>query len=192
MKTRIGLLILVLGGMLGSCGSAPKALVGSDESTEVDRLVKERAFRIESDWARPLTTSSLNQVSNAGLLPAGSTASRINLIGNPNYLDLNGDRVNAYLPFYGEQQMGLARTRIDNAIKFEGVPEDLTIEETEDRSAYEMRFNIKDVTESYRVTVLLYPNKRTLISVFSSHRFPMKYEGEIERLPEDQLAKVQP
>ena len=67
--------------LVQGCGTVSKNTLA--ETKALDELVVSKRFEIESDWALPLATNSLNSIANAGLLPPGSSANRISLVGNP-------------------------------------------------------------------------------------------------------------
>jgi len=182
----IGLVFLAFG-----CGSTSKTYTVEDrDTTALDALMEKKQFEINSDWAQPQITNAVAQVGNAGLFPPGSNVSNINLIGNPNYFKMEGDRISAYFPYYGERQMGGGYNNNNNQIEFEGVPMEYEVKRGK-KDSYEIRFSINDkniTTENYQVTVQVYPNLSSVIRVFSSHRFPIRYKGHAKEI-EDEKAQ---
>jgi hypothetical protein len=162
------------------CGSISKKTLVETEA--LDDLVASKKFEIVSDWALPLATNSLNSISNAGLLPPGSSANRISLVGNPNFLKVQGDSIAAYLPYFGEQQMGAGYNSEGGAVQFRGVPISYEAIKDKKRQRYEINFRMRKNTESYTVNLLLYPNMASVISVISTHRFTIRYEGRVAPL----------
>lgn len=182
----IGLLVLFVG-----CASSSKTYTVSDRDTsELDSLMASKSFQILSDWAQPQVTNAVAQLGNAGLFPPGSNASNISLIGNANYFKIEGEVLSGYFPYYGERQMGGAYNSNNTQIEFEGVPLEYELKRGK-KDSYEMRFSINDKnssTENYQVTVQVYPNLSSVIRVFSSHRFPIRYKGHA-KLIEDENAE---
>lgn len=176
---RMLITLLLLG--IGACGSAPVSRLQPEQTMELDRMVDNKAFRIESDWAQPLLTNSMARI--GGLLPPGSTAGRINLIGNSNYLQMEGDSVAAYLPYYGERQAG-GGYGANGAIQFNGIPKGLEINKDTKTQGYRMNFDISEKGENYKVTVQLYPNLKSHITINSSQRFFIRYDGKVKELEE--------
>lgn len=172
------LLLSLFGGAVMSCGSA-KTMGTEAKRQRLDELVSKKSFIIESDRAMPMATNSLNSISNAGLLPPGSSASQISLIGNSNYLKIMGDSIAVYLPYFGERQMGGGYDNDGPGIKFEGIPEDMEINKDEGKQRYDIRFKMTDDSETFNVNVTLYPNLNSMINVNSSQRFPIRYSGEV-------------
>ncbi|MGB5818402.1 MAG: DUF4251 domain-containing protein [Saonia sp.] len=179
-------LLLLLGVLVLGCGTSPKTTVPTAESKMLDEMVFQNAFQIESDWAMPLMTNSLNSIANSGLFPPGSNANRITLVGNDNYLKVNGDSISVYLPYFGERQMGGGYNSDGSAIQFKGIPEDYRIVQNKRKKRREIRFKMKKNTETFVVTVMLFPNLTSNINVNSSHRFPISYSGTIAAIPEEQ------
>src|SRR5690606_34557078 len=124
MKKYIKFIVPVLFIIFISCGSTPKT--NSTDNWILNNLIAEQSFEIESRWAQPMTTNAYNQAVN-GLLPPGSTAGQINLVGNTNYLRMDKDSISAYLPYFGERQMGGNYGGTNGGIEFEGVPKNLKI-----------------------------------------------------------------
>lgn len=166
-----------------SCGSSSK--ISDSNSKLLDDLVSSQHFEIVSDRAFPLATASLNSISNAGLLPPGSSAAQINLIGNSNYLKVIGDSVAIYLPYYGERQMGGGYNNNGAGIQFKGTPPEMEITRDDVKKRYDIRFKAKDESENFNVNITLFPNLTSMISVNSSQRFPIRYSGVVKAIPND-------
>ncbi len=172
------LLLILFGGAVISCNTT-KPMATESGRQQLDELVANKSFVIESDHALPMATNSLNSISNAGLLPPGSSASQISLIGNPNYLKVIGDSVAVYLPYFGERQMGGGYDNDGPGIKFEGVPQDMEINKDDEKHRYDIRFKMRDNSETFTVNIVLFPNLSSMINVNSSQRFPIRYSGHV-------------
>ncbi len=175
----ISVIFLVIG-----CSSSQKT-VSVEQKQKVETIVTNKSFKIDSEWAYPMVTNSLISLQSAGFFPNNSTASMIDITGHNQYFIFNKDSVNASLPYYGERQMGAAYDRSNGGgIEFNGVPEDYTMDITK-RGDYRIKFKIKDknaLTETYRVSVLIYNNMSAKINVFSSNRFKIEYRGKLKEL----------
>lgn len=142
-------------------------------------------FEIRSDWALPLATNSLNSIANAGLLPPGSSAGQISLIGNANYVKVMGDSLSVYLPYFGERQMGGGYNSDGAGIEFIGVPKKMEITKDKEKQRYDIRFEFKKDSENFMVIITLLPNLQSTININSSQRFPIRYSGSVETLTID-------
>lgn len=167
-----------------ACKSSSEAFTEA-EMEDLKQLVEARNLEIESEWTWPLAKNSMNQIANAGLLPPGSTAGRINLVGSPNYLRIKGDSVSAYLPYYGERHIAGNYNNNNVGIQFEGIPEDFEVAKHEKKQAYKIRFGISDNAEAYLVNVTLFPNLKSEIVVNSNQRFSITYYGEAGKINEE-------
>jgi len=174
---KLNLYIAVVALTVLSCGTSNK--VTQAQIDTLDQMVQNRHFRIESDWAYPLTTGALQRVLNSGLLPAGSTASAINLIGNSNFLTVSGDSITSYLPYFGERQMQVEYGGKDSPIQFNGLMENYKAEKIKNNS-YEITFKAKSKSESFDVYITLSPSLRSQIVLNGNSRFPIRYSGNVK------------
>ena len=175
MKAKAAGIALFVLLVLNGCGSAREP-ISNAEWDRLERIVTERNFNIEAQWAEPLPDNSLNNLANAGLLPPGSTASRINLIGNANYLNMRGDSVKTQLPYWGERQTVQAYGRTEG-ISFSGLAEDIRSSKNEKQQYYDLDFNLRNKSEILQCTLRFYAGKRVLITVQSNQRNQIRYDA---------------
>ncbi len=150
-------------------------------SKQLERLVALKTFEIENNWAQPQVIGAMSQIQNSGLLPPGSSASSIDLTNHTNYFRMKEDSVFAYLPYYGEQRIAGRYTNNEMGIAFEGVPEALTIGKGK-KSSYLITFTINGknkTSENYAVTLKLFSNLTSTMSINSSHRTSITYTGRV-------------
>ncbi len=175
--------------LLVGCGSTKKGHIVKNQGTEnLETLISNKRFEIQSQWAQPQLSNTMVQLGNAGLFPIGSNAGNINLIGNSNFLIMEGEIVKAFLPYYGERQMGGGYNNNRNGIQFEGIPQDLEIVKGR-KESYEISFNIRDKvasTEVYRVMIQVFPNLTSAININSSERFPIRYRGHAKSIENEE------
>lgn len=164
LQFRKSLRILVLGFIISlmACGGAKTTNEGMANLRE---LVNSRQFEIENQWANP------------------TSGSRVNLIGNNNFLRFNGDNVDIFLPYFGVRHAGGNYGGRDGGIIYKGPVKDLNIVEEENK--IEMRFRGEKDSEDLQFFVILYPNGNSHVVVNSSQRTSISYQGEIDDLPED-------
>lgn len=162
-----------------SCGSSRE--VTQEDMARLERLVQSQHFEIDLQWARPMATNSLNQLVNSGLFQPGDNASQINIQGFSSVFKFEGDTVIADLPYFGERQMG-GGYNSNTGIKFKGIPEQLEITKQENKNFYRINFRISEKTESFQVMMQLYPNMKGFISINSSERTPIRYDGKLEAI----------
>ena len=177
MKTLVQAVIILL--LMMSCSSS-KPLTESQKQ-ELQAWGTERAFVIESDWAKPMPSTALNAITNSGILGLGNSAGSINILGNVNYFKMKGDTINGYLPYYGERYVSGGYNN-NLAIEFNDIPDRKEITWNEQKQRTEMRFKIhqKDDNENYDIFIMIYTNNSTRIDVSSSERSFITYEGYIK------------
>ncbi len=168
------LLALVVVGCKSSKDTVSPAQIES-----FNNLVNSKKFTIESDWAYPQVTNAMSQVLSGQLLPPGSNANAINLIGNSNFLTIKGDSITSYLPYFGERQMQVAYGGRDGAIQFNGIMEDVEIKE-EKNNRKVITFKANSNSENFNVIITLFPNMKSQIMLRGSSRFFIQYSGKFE------------
>ena len=181
MKTSISILSICIVLLLGCTSS--KSKITSEDMDTLKAFVDGKQFRVESNWAYPMTTYAVQQVLNSGLLQPGSTANRIDLIGNPNFLEIKGDSVTSYLPYFGERQMQVGYGGRDSAIEFKGLMEDYEVETT--KNGLFIKFKAKSNNEHFNVILNLTPKLSSNLTLNSGSRMSIKYSGTAEALSED-------
>lgn len=182
MKTLLKSTVLFLGALVISCASSSKAT--PEEIAALDEMVSNKHFEVTALWAQPLASQSLNSIANAGLLPQGSTASRIDISGSRGYLRVVGDSVMADLPYFGERRMGGYYSANRTGIQFKDVPKEFSIDPAEKGTGYMVKFTVNDGAENYQVIAQLYPNQTARLTVASSHRTNIWYQGNLSEYKE--------
>ena len=177
-----GFLLLLLVG----CGATNKTVAPSFKSKALDGMVTEKEFKIDVEWARPLLTNSLSQVMIAGLQPPGNTVGQINVMGNGSFLKMEGEKVSANLPYFGERQMG-GGFNSNAGIKFDGIPSGLEIDKDEAKQRYDIKFTISEDIETYLVKLYLASNGAATIVVNSSQRTTIRFQGRVSALEDTDI-----
>jgi len=175
------LLFLSFSLLFFSCGSNKDLAATKAQKERLQNMISNSSFVINSDWANPRATTSFIQVANSGLLPPGSNASNINLIGNDNYLKFHKDSVMIELPFYGERQMGGGYNN-SSGFSYAGLYDDYKMNYSSKKGFYTIKFNVKIKTESLNISIRLYDNLKSSMIINSSHRTSISYEGNVSEL----------
>ncbi|WP_375324503.1 DUF4251 domain-containing protein [Flagellimonas sp. GZD32] len=174
---KLGILGILL--FFAACAATSKTNATSEEQAVFEKMVANKQFEMNATWAQPMATQSLNSIANAGLLPPGSTANRIDITGTGGYFRLSDGKVKADLPFYGERRMGGTYSNDKVGIKFDGEPRDMTFEPAKKGDGYTLKFNITEGAESYQVVANIYPNQSARLMVASSQRTNIWYQGNL-------------
>jgi len=158
-------LILLL--VVVSCGSSFQTKESKEtELKKISRIMEGGTFSIENEWAYPFS------------------GSRIDLIGNPNFFKIDGDSADVNLPYFGVRQFGGFGDR--GGIIFNEPITDVIIEQGKNAKSMVMKFNAKQGTENLQFYVTIFPNNRTDISVNSSQRDIISYQGHIRSTQKDE------
>lgn len=151
---------------LESCGGGQNTAMNQPQNfDELEQLVQKRHFEVENQWAMPLG------------------GSRIDLIGNTNFIRFKGDSVKLFLPYFGVRHTG-GGYGDEGGIKYEGVAEDLKVENDQNQKKIVLKFSGEQGSEDLDFYVTLFPNGNTNTSVTSSQRATISYQGHVSALPE--------
>jgi hypothetical protein len=183
MKT-IQIMAVLLLLLVAGCKSTDPAIVEA-ESEQTRALIDSKNYELDMTWATPLATNTLNQISNANLLPQDSRSGRINLMGSSSYIRAMGDSLEVYLPYFGTQQLSARPGDNNGAIQFEGLPEKYEAEYNEKKKYTSIYFRMKDRTEQYDVNIRVFGNRNASVSVNSTHRNSIRYNGQLKELEEN-------
>ncbi|OAB77986.1 DUF4251 domain-containing protein [Cochleicola gelatinilyticus] len=154
---------IIVCALLYSCGTtetSPEAIAAQNKRlSQIESQLKENGLEIEFDWARP------------------TSGSQVNLISNPNGLEIKGDTIIAYLPYFGVRQ--IADYNGEGGIKFTSVAENKVIANNEDKGALAIQFNVSDTREQFQFNLTIFGNGKCLLNVNSSERDFIQYQGRV-------------
>jgi hypothetical protein len=175
----LGLLCLVF-----ACKSAD--ITKSEQKTEVaaqlKTLLEKDVYYIELQTAFPFNTLATTQVLNGLFLQnTGNSASRVELSGEGNFIEISNDSVKGYLPFFGEQRFNAGSYGgRDLAIQFEGVLKDFEKSINTKKKKLEIEFSANhsdDYSERYDVRVELFARKNVIVHITPTNRTFIRYSG---------------
>lgn len=187
---RIIVLIVVVLSLIWCCGSSKseETLIKKEHQlNDLKELVNSKSFIFNAETANPMQTYAVMQVTNALLRNTGSTAGRIYVAGNGDYVKIMGDTVKAELSYFGEARVVTSVDPRDSGIHFEGQPTNYKVSENEKKKTLTLEFDIKSKSDQYNVIMQLYPSKHAKIFVNSTSRTSIRYDGEIEPLHIEKL-----
>ncbi|WP_281986508.1 DUF4251 domain-containing protein [Aquimarina aggregata] len=179
------LFLIVVGVLFTACGSTTSTVVDAEKIKALDALVAQKNFEIVSDWAYPLANANVNAVAISGLLPPGSNANSISLVGNPNHLRIHGDSVSISLPYFGERQLPGSYNPRTIGFEYDGIAERLNVKYNEKKQRYLINFYIKNREESCKVMLILFPDLESDLIINSSHRTTISYRGNVSQHSEN-------
>lgn len=163
----LGFLALGLLFMTMSCGSTKNTGNAKDleHFEQLRELVHSRHFKIENDRALPFRLTT------------------VNLIGNPNFIQFKGDRVEVFLPYFGVRQSG-GGYGTSGGIEYEGPAKDLDITEDMANNNILIKFEGRQGSEHLQFVITLFEKGNASTSVNSSERDHISYWGDVRALPE--------
>jgi len=161
------------------CCKSSKTIIS--DSHPIHALVSSKNIEFTATSANPMVTRSMAAIANGGLVPPGSTISRIDLTGTGNFLKIEGDSVSANLPYFGERQFGGGYGSA-TGIEFNGLPENYVQEFNTDKQKYTISFQINNSSDRYMVYVDIFPNLSSVVSVNMANRNSIQYNGRVNAI----------
>lgn len=178
MKIRNISVVVLVSMMLFGCGSSKQPVV---TNAALDAMMEQETFQIMVTSAEPQVTSAMAKVASSGMMGAGNTVSRIDLTGQGYFIKLEGEKVSANLPYYGERQMG-GGIGSDAGITFDTTASDVKITKDEEKKSYDVTFNVRNSSESFSFTIAISAGLSSSTSVTSSQRNLIRYSGKVSEL----------
>jgi hypothetical protein len=180
MKFISNFLLLVLLLVFSSC----KSSFTEEDRTKLVTLqnqIKEQSFEFKANAVIPFNTQALNSVANDLLIRTGSSTARIHVQGDNYTLKIGEKQAVFALPFYGERRFGGGYTN-DTGFNFTAVIKDLTSTINEKKGYLSYEFTANNKTETLDIELQFYSPTAVKLSINSSHRTFMKYDGYIKWL----------
>ena len=184
MKT---IYLIVLSILFVNCGSSKN--IDATTNADLNTWLEAREYQIEAAYAMPMNTAAVNAVLNSNILGPGNNSSQVSLIGNPNFVKIDGDSIHAMLPYFGERRMGGAYNSRDAGILVNGLIRDY--EQEIKKGMYVITFSARDTegTESYDFILNLRSNLVADLSIQSSQRTTIHYRGTVDQLKPEESKK---
>ncbi|NJB35643.1 DUF4251 domain-containing protein [Croceivirga sp. JEA036] len=175
---RLGLYLPFICLLLNACGPAKLSETEWHNLKLLPETLTENSLVFTANSANPMASMGIQSIANAGLLPLGSTATRINLNTNMYFLRLNKDSVTAALPYYGERQFGNTYNSTDLGIEFNTKPENFTITLNAKKKAQQIQFDVRTKEgEQLRVFGMVFGKRQASFQINSNYRNTIGYQG---------------
>ncbi len=137
------------------------------------------SFQFKANTALPFQTQALNNVANDLLLQTGNSTARINLQGNNYSVKIVEQEAQFNLPFYGERRLSGGYNADNAGYEFTG-PLKSKSSKIDDKNGYlNYSFSTSNTIETIDVELHIYNVNNVRMSINSSHRTFMEYEGKI-------------
>ncbi|MDU8887086.1 DUF4251 domain-containing protein [Yeosuana sp. MJ-SS3] len=131
------------------------------EYRHIQTIIDSKAFEFVGNWA---TTQK---------------GRRINLIGNPNYLRVDGTKAEADLPYFGVAQV--ASYGGDAGINFNCDLSKYEVKKVDKKKRIVIKANASEGSEKFSLTLTVYPSGNTSLYIISSNRNSITYDGKLSK-----------
>jgi len=172
------LIYFICAGLLLACNSTKEYTAA--ELTHLETAVNAPQFTFTAQWANPLdqdATQVLNALRPAGGIVAGN---RVRIDSGVYQLKVAEDQVEIDLPYFGTRQISSGNYPTDSGIQAKGPYKDFKIRNSKKPNLRNLSLQISDTTESYNISIQLFAGGTASITVNSSHRQSISYNGTWE------------
>jgi hypothetical protein len=151
-----------------------KSTATPSEIKTLKTAVANKNFEANFNFATPVALANVRGLEN--ILPPGSNTANISLLNIPNHFTVKNDSLKIDIPYYGEQQIALA-FKSDNGIKYMGKVGKMKARFNAKKNKYILEYWIDAKDENLRATLTLFANYKSSMSLNSSHRTTINYNG---------------
>jgi hypothetical protein len=154
----------------------------SQEVTKKERRAAEN--EIKSQQIEMLLNSGKFIFRAGYAIPTGGRP--INMAGNPGYVIFNNEKMEGDLPFFGTATAGIGLSG-DLAIKFKNKPQSFSTRKL--KKSYEIVVIVRGDNGTYDLSLVIPLNGQATLSVSSSNRGTIAYNGEVFQINEAEQQK---
>lgn len=163
--------------LLASCSSS-KTPATPEQLAQLQTLAEGRNFTFEADFALPQTSQAYVAAANRTVAQAGgNTLSRISLGGEGYFMKIKGDSVESHLPYYGVRD-NFSEYGRPEGIELASVIENFRLS-SKKSGAYQVRFDAREKTELFQITLDLFPGGKANLFISSGQRDAIRFEGKV-------------
>jgi archaellum component FlaF (FlaF/FlaG flagellin family) len=172
--------------MLWSCKTNKVQRNKADDLNILEQLSEQKNYHIGIETVYPFNTAATTQVLNSLLSNTGNNASRINVSGDGNYIEIKGDSIKAYLPFFGERRLNSGSYgSADSGIQINDKLNDYSKEVDSRKRKLVLKFRAQQAnqgTDKYDVTIEIFPNNKSIVNITPVYRTFIRYSGRLKPL----------
>ena len=103
----------------------------------------------------------------------------ISMTSGANTVSFSPEMIKSNLPFFGEAKTASAAYGGQDGYKFEGKPDEFTLENI--KKGWELNAEVKTGNETYTMNLTVSPDGSANLLVFSLNRSSMRYNGEVRK-----------
>lgn len=171
MKYFFRILVFILMSMSLFCCKSVASLAEIETLKEV---VANKNYVFIANSATPIAFA--NTIGIGSLLPPGSNIANISLSNIDNFLKISNDSIKMDLPFYGERHIVNGYGE-NNGLAFIGKTEETKSIFNSKKNSYSIRYQLKSKNESFQLSLILFTSKKATLTVNSSSRSTISYDG---------------
>lgn len=166
MKKLVTLILVMISLNISAQSRAEKKAAKKQEQQEqyekLKTIVESGSYEYEALWANPMG------------------APRINLATNPNYLRYQKDSMDIFFPYFGVSQTVNTYNTRDIGINFSGAPQNYKVSYDDEKMRITIKFSGRSETESLDFIIVIYGESSAKVSINSSGRQSISYDGKLE------------
>ena len=165
MRTKIPVLIILFSLTITSAFSQEKSR---------SELKKERKLDKQNQIAEMVNAREFVFIGRTAQ-PQGYRS--VNLASNPNFVKFQPDLIEGDMPFFGKAYSGVGYSSGDGGLKFDGVPEDYTVEKR--KKNFLIKAVVKGENDVYDISLSVGFEGGSTLSITSNNRSQISYIGDI-------------
>jgi len=149
---------------------------GSLDPKTVDNLIDSQEFTFYAQRANPTNYDVINVLNS---LP-NSTATRVLNLNGEYTIDVSKNTLDVVLPYFGRMFNPTYGGASDNSYRF--TSKDFTVTKTQNKKGtWTLKFKPKDARNVDELNIEVFKNGKAFVSVRSSDRQPITYDGYISK-----------
>ena len=164
MKIKISILVILFSLMMTS---------GFSQEKSRSEIKKERKLEKQSQIAEMVNAREFVFIGRTAQ-PQGYRS--VNLASNPNFVKFHPDMIEGDMPYFGKAYSGVGYGG-DGGLKFDGVPEDYTVEKR--KKNFLIEAVVKGENNVYNINLSVGFEGSATLSINSNNRSPISYNGDI-------------
>ena len=147
---------------------AQKEAVALQKYEDNKKLVASKSFEYEARWANP------------------QQGRRIDLMGNANYVKIQGDSISAFLPYFGVVHSGGGYGG-GGGIEIDNIMKDYEVEHNDKKKRIRIEFSARSESENFDFTIVISGENSVTIHVLGNSRSTISYDGSMSAIEEKEV-----
>ena len=160
---KISILLLLSFFVIPTFGQSKKELKAEKKQQgyiSTKELINSQQYEFTGEWA------------------TSSRGKRINLISNPTFMKIDNTTGDGFFPFFGTSFSGSGYGSGSGGIEFKNELEGYTVTFNDKKQTATIKFKVQGENDNYDVTVKVFAEGNTSITINSNNRSTMNYSGK--------------